>query len=736
MFGRGTAVVIGCATALAVAPLASAHDVAGFGQLGKGTVFTQMVAADPFAEGQPVDEAARQEALRSPGPCTEATAAGMPEGPGHDHQDAAQHRNLRCAIEQVATLSLSKELNDVGADEDVVLGEMDVKQDIAAITVTYPTAAILFFDVADPASPKFISYYEGRECDGQPIDINCGAFVDLSADGEVAYFSVQNLTSLPGQPGAPGSPGIEVIDISNLKSPTLTQAYTAAAGATGVHTARAHVIPETGGEGPRAPGEYVFANRNSVGVTIGQVVRPGGVPQIVPVSEISSSGLHDTFIQEDPLTRRTYLYLADGFNTGFKVYDVTDPSAPELLGQWDLTPKCADDWYAHTIDVAVRNGKRYVTLPVELFNGGDASDADKAEGCNPVAGSANVAGPMWIVDSTDFAKLAVPADTDDVEQQKSEALLEATWKNPAGRAGGNLTFSPHNQQIVDNKIYVSNYHGGVIVLDASKAFDGVKEQPDAERPREVGFMVPRVDEPRPIFGPLTDPLMPFFTAFPLGRPQVWDIVAYKGHILTQDMSGGFYSLRETPGSTAPSVEPGTGRGSTTGPAPTTVAKQRCSTPRGSLKRRRLGGARLGLKRAKNRGPFVSFRRRLNGRVDRFCLTDGRHIRVGYPTSALASRGGRPFAKRIAGRAIFVLSASSRYAIREVGPGDTVRRLKQQVRGLGRPYVRGANRWFLAKGSASRLVFRVRGGVVREIGIANLRLTEGRKLGRRFVSTFQ
>ena len=114
----------------------------------------------------------------------------------------------------------------------------------------------------------------------------------------------------------PGTPGIEVIDISDPTNPLLTQTYTGSTGLTGVHTSRAHVIPE-GPEGDgRAPGEYVFANRNSFGVTIGEVIRPGGIPQIVPVGEIDSPGLHDTFIQEDPLTGRTYIYLADGFDTG------------------------------------------------------------------------------------------------------------------------------------------------------------------------------------------------------------------------------------------------------------------------------------------------------------------------------------------------------------------------------------------------------------------------------------
>ena len=59
------------------------------------------------------------------------------------------------------------------------------------------------------------------------------------------------------------------------------------------------------------------------------------------------------------------------------------------MAEWDPTPECDEDWYAHTIDVAFRGGKRYVTMPAELFLQKDEStdsglaemtDEDKEEG--------------------------------------------------------------------------------------------------------------------------------------------------------------------------------------------------------------------------------------------------------------------------------------------------------------------------------------------------------------------
>ena len=78
------------------------------------------------------------------------------------------------------------------------------------------------------------------------------------------------------------------------------------------------------------------------------------------------------------------------------------------------------------------------------------------------------------------------------------------------------------------------------MLDASAAFAGRRE-----RPKEVGFIVPHDERTRPLLGQptLTGLLGRFFTDFPLGRPEVWDMVHYKGNVLASDMTGGFYSLK-------------------------------------------------------------------------------------------------------------------------------------------------------------------------------------------------
>jgi len=476
------------------------------------------------------------------GPCTDAARHGMPNGEEHDHLKVRQHRR-GCRVRQVAFDSLRDELS---ARNDVVLGEMDVRKGLAAVAVAYPESGLLLFDVSNPARPRFLSWYRSSECEGALIDVDCGAFVSLSRSAKTAFLSSQDISVVPGgfSPGVTPAPipGVEVIDVSDPRDPSLAQLYPVLSEG-GVHTSNSQVIPNRGGPGPRAPGEYLFSVANGLGVQVSKIEEGGGPLTLTPVKLIEIDEVHDTFIQNDRLTDRTYLYVAAGLASGFYVYDVTDPAQPKLLAEWDLTPQCEEDWYSHTIDVAIRGGRRYVTMPSELFEQGEQSEEDQAEGCGKVLGNGDKAGPLWIVDATNLSKLGPPDDVGDgnelaIKRNSREALV-ATWRNPARRDAGNLLFSPHNQQVVGSRIYLSHYHGGVYVLDASAAFKGRRV-----RPRDLGFIVPHGREKRPLYEATIAPLViPFFSTFPPGRSTIWDMVFYRGYVLAADMYGGFYSLQ-------------------------------------------------------------------------------------------------------------------------------------------------------------------------------------------------
>jgi hypothetical protein len=482
------------------------------------------------------------------GPCTGVAKQAMPDGDGHDHLKTDQHK-FECGAKKVFFDDLVEELSP---RTEVVTGEMDVKGDLMVIAVAYPESGFLLYDVSNPASPKFLSHYRGEECENVIVDVDCGAYVDLSPDGKRVYMSVQQNTALasPSPNMRPAAiPGIEVIDISIPALPVLLQA-TAVQGTSGVHTAKSFVVPEKGAEGPRAPGEYVVSVVNSTGLAIHKVQPTGN---LVQVNQINVGETHDTFIQDDPILGRTLLYAAGGFSSGFYVFDITDPSKTVIIGEWDPTPECPKDWYAHTIDVSVKNGKRILTMPNELI---DFFGTQEGESCGTLQGNGDYTGNMWFVDISDFSKLPKftinPPDNTEARltredaaavKAKSESLISSIYYNPALRAGGELVFSLHNQQIVGDKIYISQYHGGIVVVDAKEAFEGKNV-----RPKETAIYVPSEGEGRPIppdagaagvFGNEH-----FVTGFIDYRPLVWDTFYVNGHIMIPDMTGGLTVIRE------------------------------------------------------------------------------------------------------------------------------------------------------------------------------------------------
>ena len=543
------------------------------------------------------------------GPCTEYAKRTMPANEGHDHTDINQHR-FSCDMQQVAFEAMTEQFT---ARPDVVFGEMDVKGDLAVVGIAYPEAGFVLFDVSDSSKPKFLSWYRGDECEGLAIDVDCGAFVDLSPDGNRVYISVQQISVVPG--GAPGVkpalaayPGIDVVDISNRERPLLRQKVPVSS-VGGVHTTRSFDVP--------GKGEYTVSVANSVGAVFHKVDKASGT--LSPVGLIEMDELHDTFIQQDPMTNKTLLYIAGGFDSGFYIFDVSDPASPVGLAEWDITPECQNDWYGHTIDVTTINGRRIVTMPVELIDffgeqgnqdnppyqgvlpqNTPQNEDDQGQGCGRLQGNGDFAGPLFIVDATNFSRMGeiAPTDSEGAEEasdmkERSLDTLITVWSNAAHRAGGELTFSPHNQQIVGDKIFLSGYHGGVTVLDASQAFAGRNV-----RPRELGVVVPHGDTTRPIHPDRGGtPAYPrFFTSFIDYRPSIWDMQWHKGQVLAADMVGGFYALRYTGRADIPRNDPpegppnrgGTGGGPNGRPGAGNRIKLR-------LTRNRLRGGRLRLR---------------------------------------------------------------------------------------------------------------------------------------------
>jgi len=106
------------------------------------------------------------------------------------------------------------------------------------------------------------------------------------------------------------------------------------------------------------------------------------------------------------------------------------------------------------------------------------------------------------------------------------------------------------------------------------------------------------------------------------------------------------------------------------------------------------------------------------------------VRIAYPSPKELRQLSRSERRRVRGESIFVLTTSRSLRIRGASRGTSGRVMR---RGIGRgPGVRvGRNVWYFRKGRNSRQIFKVQGGRVREMGIADARLTATTPRAKRF-----
>jgi hypothetical protein len=416
----------------------------------------------------------------------------MPEGAGHDHASNAHH-GFACGL----AVAAFRELKDL-VPEPTMFGEVDIAGDIAVMATSFPEAGFVVFDISDPVNPVAESRFHGPNCEQVVYDIDCGTDVKLSPDGTAAFLSTQYLTRVPGAPQnpesllAPPEPGILAVDLSDPRRPLLTSWLPVEA--LGVHMFAYH---EIGGQA------YLFAIDNTLGITVARVDRVAGKPVLQPVpGDHAGAGGHDVFLFDDPVDRKTYLYVAASYD-GLEIFDVTDPTSFIRAGQWRPP---AGRWYSHTTWTFRWGAHRYTLVVPELFQGSGEREV----------------GPLWLVDTTNH----------------SSPELVGTWTNPGRHRGGDLGFSPHNFWYAgDGIVWLAHYHGGVWLLDWKDVLNG-----SATAPGELGYAVPNLADRA--FA-TANPLMRFITGFDIAtqRPAFWDVVSDGAYGYASDINGGFYVLQ-------------------------------------------------------------------------------------------------------------------------------------------------------------------------------------------------
>jgi hypothetical protein len=163
----------------------------------------------------------------------------------------------------------------------------------------------------------------------------------------------------------------------------------------------------------------------------------------------------------------------------------------------------------------------------------------------------------------------------------------------------------------------------------------------------------------------------------------------------------------------------------------------CDRPTGRVFRKGLDRARLGRDREDH---LRRYRIGLKGRrnLDKFCLSDRRAVRVGYPTDRILQQnlGRRARTSAFTTRkAVLVLTSSRRFSVRRVRVGMRPALMRRRIGRRIRPIRIGANRWYARRGAGATLLFKVRSGRVREVGHASRQLANSRRKTARLLRSF-
>jgi hypothetical protein len=277
----------------------------------------------------------------------------------------------------------------------------------------------------------------------------------------------------------PVAPGLYLIDVSDKSNP----APAAYVPSTGVHSVTIHTID---GE------DYVFASMPDQNIY--RIVK-GPLPNLEAVGTFGIG--HDSIVMDDPLLGKPLLYSANG-GAGFVIADVSDPSAPQQLAEWNI-PDRGDRYYIHTGAVSIVDGRRIAVVTSE-----DWLDYPSA---------------LWVLDATDFGLV--------------ETLVN--WSAPGEHAADGLRYSMHNPRFLGDDLILAYYHGGAWSLDLST--------PEVVRPQGL-FMPGESNGWKPTKSKTSVVSDSLCGAFNLGdAPLTFDVEVTEGAVYVADLHTGLYALK-------------------------------------------------------------------------------------------------------------------------------------------------------------------------------------------------
>ena len=395
----------------------------------------------------------------------------------HDHRDRGLHQEVARAVTVLNMSTLS--------DDGLSLGEYteaDHEHGLIAVAV-----------VTGPGSTMRIVFL--REDDLPALNV-AGYIDEPDSYGDVKFDPQLKLVYIP----YPGDKAFSMWDISDLENPRRV-GEAQGAGCHMLHAMPIDGVPHVFCAG--VGGSMVFRIEESPqggyqAVPVA-VAAPQNDPEVAryatyyedlsPIGPALITTPHDQTAQPDPLTGDPLLVTAHELQ-GIRVFDVSVPAAPREISYWRGDGmNDAQLERVHTVGIAEINGRRIGFGATETF-----TDVEPA---------------LYIVDFSDW----------------SDPKFLARWTPPGIPGDQGITYSLHNLQVVGTRLYLTNFHGGLWVLDVSDPANPITQAlrtpvRDTEYPRPGEFM--QIGEFQ-IFNNVN---------------QYWDVIVVNGYTIVTDMSAG------------------------------------------------------------------------------------------------------------------------------------------------------------------------------------------------------
>jgi len=248
--------------------------------------------------------------------------------------------------------------------------------------------------------------------------------VQDSLDGDVAFSGDGEWVFYARQTSGFDEDGIHVLNVSDPTQPTLTQ-YEPGGGSYRV----AYYKDDAG--------EWVILLDAIDGLVVYRFVRESGTlvsvfQDATPALKVggpASAGI--SIVRNDPGTKKPLMYVTTG-RTGLEVYDLSDPTTPEVVAAWDEVG-LAD------VKVKSKRGKRIVYAATEYWFDKDLPPA------------------VLVLDATNLERIKK------VDERKLTVPAEDTW-----RAQG---------LVVRRNLFVAHSHAGLVEFDPSGRVVGVASLP-------------------------------------------------------------------------------------------------------------------------------------------------------------------------------------------------------------------------------------------------------------------